>query len=75
MPIIPKPQPAFPKSTSIGQIDDPTDALDCPRVQLDYAIIKKSPLGLDHKKSPKRNTNVCCPASPYQSPSRKAPSL
>ena len=71
MPIMPKPQPTLPKSTFIGQIDDPTDAPDCPRVQLDYAIMEKSPLGLDHKKSPKRNTNVCCPASPYQSQAAK----
>lgn len=43
MPIMPTPQP--PKTFL-----DPIDALDCPRVQLDYAITEKSPLGLDQKR-------------------------
>lgn len=55
MPIMPTPQPA-PKIHL-----DPIDALDCPRVQLDYAITEKSPLGLDHKSL----ENVCCPAFLY----------
>jgi len=66
----PRPEnpPPLDKSTTQPM---PLTALECSWIA---RLRRKSPLGLDHKKSPKRNTNVCCPAStdPQALPNRQS---